>query len=162
MAFCLWHRAHAGNQSLLLGLNLSPDGGSRLLLLLPFQIMFITKGIIHHGLVFKYKHRICYLADEVTVMGHKKNGSLIGAERGFQILLCPYIHVVGRFVQDQEIGAALQQFSQHQPCLFPAGQGGHLFLRLPAPEQVCTQDASGILLCKGRENACKMFKYRFP
>ena len=84
--------------------------------------MFVAKGIIHGAVVVKNQHRVRHLPDKIPVVGHEQDRAPVSLKRAFQRLLGPDIHVVGGFVQNQEIGTALKQLRQHQPGLLPAGQ----------------------------------------
>ena len=93
------------------GLLFCPDTGTHVLtgfFFFPFQIMLISKGIIEDGLLIKNEQGFGYLPDKIPVMRDEEQGSCIGAESRFQRLFGRNIHMVGGFIQHQEIRAALQ------------------------------------------------------
>ena len=78
------------------------------------KIMAVSKRVIHHPVLFKYQQSICHLTDKIPVMRHEKKCPLISTKCRFQHFPGLNIHVIGRLIQNHEIGTALKDFRKHQ------------------------------------------------
>ena len=88
MAFRFGHGAHTCYQRLLLSPDLCCHGTALVLPGLALQIVLISKGIIHYGLIFKYHHRICHLPDKIPVVKQDFIFSAVSEELGGIFALC--------------------------------------------------------------------------
>ena len=84
-------------------------------------------------------------ADEVPVVGHKENRSREGPQHLLQGLLAHDVHVVGRLVQDQQVGPGLEHLAQGQPHPLAAGELPHLLLHVLPGEQEAPQGPADLL-----------------
>jgi hypothetical protein len=63
--------------------------------------------------------------DQIAVVGHQQDRTLIGIQDRLQNLLRRNVQVVGRLIQQKEIGVLQRKFGQRQAPAFAAGKHGH-------------------------------------
>jgi len=80
------------------------------------------------------------LVDEVPVMGNEDDAAPVMAQGFEQHFLGLEIKVIGRFVQQQQIGRPQQQNGQGQAVFFAPGQDRHRFLHIVPGKQEGAKD----------------------
>ena len=73
---------------------------------------------------------LSHLIQEVAVMGNGQDGALEGLDVGFQPLHAVQVQMVGRLVQQKDVGLFQQQTSQVDAGLLAAGEGVEFLLAL--------------------------------
>lgn len=74
--------------------------------------VFNLNDLLHHGI------------QEITVMGDCQNRAIIALEELLQPLDSLHVQMVGRLIEQQDVGTAQQQLGQPYLGLLSAGEGG--------------------------------------
>src|SRR5690606_22323039 len=73
--------------------------------------------------------------DEVAVVRHQDQGAVVAFQQLLQLLQRVHVEVVGRLVEDQQVGGLGQGARQQQAVALAARQGGDRLLQLGFLEQ---------------------------
>ena len=90
----------------------------------------ITAGVESDTLLINMGNMVNHAVEDIAVVGDEQQGAGISAQPLFQPQHRVEIKMVGRFIQQQQIGAAHQRFGQIQPHPPAAGEFGHRPLQL--------------------------------
>ncbi len=85
-----------------------------------------------------------HVIHEIPVVADQEYGSLEAQQDFFQQFQGFDIQVVGRLIQNQEVGRLAEQFCQHGPVLFATGQGFDRHAHPLRAEQEFTQVGNGM------------------
>ena len=91
--------------------------------------------------------------DEVHVVAHKNNRSLVGSQRPDQRINTGHVEVGRRLVEQQKIRRVEQKFHEGQPAFFASAQDRDSFENIITPEQKCPENIPGGLFGNRTGNA---------
>ena len=100
-------------------------GLPRLLSLL-LLVVGVVAAVEHQLPIAQLHDPVRHAGDEVTVVGHKQGGAVVGHQGVLEHLLGRDVQVVGGLIQYQQVAGGEQHQGQGQPGLFPPGQLAHL------------------------------------
>ena len=84
----------------------------------------------------QFEDPLRHVVQEVPVVGDREDGAGVAGEELLQPLHALGVEVVGRLVQQQQVGLAQQQLAQRDPAALPSGERAHLGVRRRAPQRV--------------------------
>ena len=98
--------------------------------LLPGGIGGIIAGKDSGCRIVQFDHLVGDPIKEIAVVGDDNHRTLIIQKVRFQPCDGLQIQMVGRLIQNDQIGFQQKEFSKCNPCFLAAGQGGHGFIKL--------------------------------
>ena len=111
-----------------------------LLLLQPLALLLQPRRIVALERIpppaLEFQHPAGDVVQEVTVMGHHHHGAGVIVQRVFQPGDAFGVQMVGRLVQQQQVGLFQQQLAQRDPALLAARQFRHRRIRRRAAQRV--------------------------
>ena len=99
------------------------------------EVLPAAGGLDHVAATVQGDGRGGQAVDEIAVVRHQDQGAVVGFEQFLQLLQRVHVEVVGRLVEDQEIGGLGQRPRQQQAVALAARQGGDGLLQLGFLEQ---------------------------
>ncbi|MNJ46401.1 hypothetical protein D3C77_415290 [compost metagenome] len=99
------------------------------------EVLPAAGGLDHVAAAVQGDGRGGQAVDEIAVVRHQDQGAVVAFEQLFQLLQRVHVEVVGRLVEDQQIGGLGQGARQQQAVALAARQGGDGLLQLGFLEQ---------------------------
>ena len=103
------------------------------------QVLLHTTEVIEDLPVLKFDHLVHQPLQEVTVVAHDQHRAVVIGYRLLQHTLGGYVEVVGRLVEDEEVGGGEKELDHREAPLLPTAKHFHLLIGGLAPKHECSQ-----------------------
>ena len=118
----------------------------------------IVAGVIDKDVAGKFHDPAGSPVDEITVMGNIQNGPVIGVEGIFQNFAGNDIQMVGRLVEDQQVGFGQHELCQRDTAFFTAGEFAYKLEYIVPGKEKGSQQVSDLCIGHGRKGVGNLFK----